>query len=243
MESAIKITLQATPRTIFGKKVRAMRRDGTIPGNIFGKNFKSQAISIAPKNFSAAYKQAGETGLMYIELDGKAIPTLLSDIQYHPSRDSIIHVDLRKVDLTQKTEANVPIKFIGESVAVAQKNGVLITQMDHITVKALPADIPHDIEVDISALVDIGNEIKVLSCPKSDKYEILDEPEKTIVSVTEHVEEVIEVQTTTEAPEIITEKPAEGEEGAEAGSAPVAAAEPAKEEKTDKGGKGGRGDK
>ncbi len=242
MESTTKITLPAIPRTILGKSVRKMRKDGSIPGNIFGKGFKSQSILLNPKDFSSAYKQAGETGLMYVELDGKSIPALLSDVQYHPSRDSIIHVDLRKVDLTIKTEASVPVKFIGESVAVAQKNGVLITQLDHILVKALPADIPHDIEVDISALAEIGNEIKVSSLPKSADYEILDDPERTIVSVTEHVEEVIEVQTTTEAPEILTAKPDEegAEGGAEAGAAP--AAEPAKDDKGDKGGKG-RGDK
>lgn len=238
MESTEKITLQATPRTVFGKSVRKIRKDGTIPGNIFGKDFKSQAITMNPKAFSAAYKQAGETGLMYIELEGKSIPALLSDIQYHPSRDSIIHIDLRKVDLSIKTEASVPVKFIGESAAVIQKNGVLITQLDHILVKALPADIPHDIEVDLSALAEIGNEIKVSALPKSADYEILDDPERTIVSVTEHVEQVIEVQTTTEAPEILTAKPdaeGEGAEGAEAGAAP--AAEPAKDDK------GGRGDK
>lgn len=241
MESATKITLQATPRTVFGKSVRKIRKDGTIPGNIFGKDFKSQAILLNPKDFHTAYKQTGETGLMYVEMDGKSIPTLIADIQYHPSADSILHVDLRKVDLTVKTEAEVPVKFIGESVAVAQKNGVLIHQMDHITVEALPADIPHTIEVDISALAEIGDEIKVSSLPKSATYEIKDDPEKTIVSVTEHVEEVIEVQTTTEAPEILTAKPdEEGAEGTEAGAAP--AAEPAKEEKQDKGGKG-RGDK
>jgi large subunit ribosomal protein L25 len=238
MESTEKITLQATPRTVFGKSVRKIRKDGTIPGNIFGKDFKSQAITMNPKAFSAAYKQAGETGLMYIELEGKSIPALLSDIQYHPSRDSIIHVDLRKVNLSIKTEASVPVKFIGESVAVTQKNGILITQLDHILVKALPADIPHDIEVDLSVLTETGNEIKVSALPKSADYEILDDPERTIVSVTEHVEQVIEVQTTTEAPEILTAKPdEEGAEGAEAGAAP--AAEPAKD---DKGGKG-RGDK
>lgn len=234
METATKITLQASPRTLFGKKVRKMRKSGTIPANIFGKDFKSQAISLAPRDFSAAYKEAGQTGLMYVELDGKSIPTILSDIQYHPSEDSILHVDLRKVDLKQKIEAEVPIKFVGESVAVAQKNGVLITQMDHIRVEALPTNIPHHIEIDISILQDIGNEIKVSSLPKSDAYEILDEPERTIVSVTEHVEEVIEVQTTSEAPEIITAKPdEEGAEGAETSAAAPAApaAEPAKPEK------------
>lgn len=235
METSTKITLQATPRTIFGKKVRALRKTGAIPANIFGKGFKSQAVTLAPKEFSTAYKMAGATGLMYVELEGKSIPTLLADVQYHPSADSIIHVDLRKVDLTIKTQANVPVKFIGESVAVSQKNGVLITQMDHVTVEALPANIPHDLEVDISILTEIGNEIKVSSLPKSADYEVLDDPERTIVSVTEHVEEVVEVQTTTEAPEILTAKPDAEGEGAEGGDA--GAAEPAKESKADKGDK------
>lgn len=223
-----KITLKATPRTLMGKSVRRMRKAGAVPANVFGSGFESQAISVDLKEFSTVFREAGETAVIYLGLDDKEIPTLLTHIQKDPRLDSILHIDFRKVDLKKKIEAQVPFNFIGESEAVLQKNGVLITQMDTITVEALPADIPHEIEVDIAVLKEIGDEIKVSALSASDKYIFIDESEKVIVSVTEHKEEVIEVQTTSEAPEILTEK-AEGEEG---GDTPAEGGAPASEEPT-----------
>lgn len=207
-----KTIIAAQPRTVFGKQVQAIRKLGFVPANIYGKDFESKAISMNAVEFLTTYKKAGETTVVYVEVEGKTIPTLITDIQLHPVKRYIIHVDLRKVDLKKKIEAEVPVKLIGESIAVDQKNGVLISQLDTITIESLPTNIPHEIEIDISALKEIGDQITVGSIPKSDTYEIMDEPERVIVSVTEHVEEVIEVQTTTEAPEILTEKAPEGEE-------------------------------
>lgn len=209
-----KITINATPREVFGKQVNALRKSGILPANIYGKDFDSKAISLNYAEFYKTFKHAGETSVVYVEVDGKIIPTLITDIQIHPLSRTILHADLRKVDLKKKIEAYVPIKIIGESEAVNQKNGVLITQLDRISIEALPTNIPHDIEIDISVLKEIGDEITVGSIPKSDTFEVTEDPERVIVSVTEHIEETVEVQTATEAPEILTEKAAEGEEAA-----------------------------
>ncbi len=211
-----KIVLQATIRETFGKSVRMMRRNGQIPANIYGPKFESKAITVDAKTFNSLYREAGETGVIYIETGETSIPTLVTNIQYDPTKGNFIHVDFRKVDLNKKIEANVPLVIVGESVAVQQKNGVLLTQMDEVTVESLPTDIPHQIEIDISVLQEIGDEIKVAQLPTSDKYTIMDDPERVIVSVTEHKEESIEPETVTAAPEITTEKAAEGEEGSEA---------------------------
>lgn len=208
-----KMTLQAAVRDTLGKSVRIMRKEGKIPANIYGTNFESKAISVDAKEFYAIYKEAGETGVIYIEVDGKSYPTLVTDIQYDPTKGNFIHVDFRKVDLNKKIEAYVPFTFIGESIAVEQKNGVLLTQMDEVAVEALPADIPHEIQVDISPLQEIGDAITVAQLPTSDKYVVTADPELVIVSVTEHKEESVEPETVTEAPEITSEKPDESEDG------------------------------
>ena len=213
-----KITLKAEVREVLGKQVRSLRKDGILPANIFGKGFESKAIKVDAHQFLLTFRKAGETSVIYVEVDGTTIPTLISDIQIHPLTRKILHADLRKVDLKKKVEANVPIVFVGESEAVKQKNGVLITQKDQITIEALPTNIPHQIEIDIAALKEIGDEILVSSIAKSSTFEIVDDPELVIVSVTKHVEEEIEVQTASEAPEILTEKAADGEEGAAAPS-------------------------
>jgi large subunit ribosomal protein L25 len=213
-----KLILTAENRTAFGKKTKRLRKEGFLPANIFGQDFESLAITVKALDFQKIYKTAGETGVVYIEVGDKSIPTLLGDLQYHPSLGMILHADFRKVNLKKKIEAHVPFAFVGESDAVAHKNGVLITNLDEVTVEALPNDIPHEIEIDIAKLKEIGDQIKVSDLGTSDKYTVQDDPESVIVSVTEHKEESIEPETVSEAPEITTEVAPEGE-GAEAPAA------------------------
>ncbi len=227
-----KTTLQATKRDVVGKKVKQLRKTGQIPANIFGPQFKSVSISIQMKDFFHAYKVARETGIVYIDLDKESIPTLIKHVQRDPITDNLFHVDFRKIDLKQKIETVVPVQTINDSEAVMVKGGVLLIQANELMIEALPQDIPAHIEIDISVLKDLGQEIKVKDLKKSASYEVKEDPERTIVSVIEHKEESTETQTATTGPEIITEKKVEGEEGTptEAGKEE---AKPA-EEKTEK---------
>ncbi len=205
------IKLHAEPRTMLGKKVKRMRKEGKIPSNVFGPDFKSVSITVTMSDFAAAYRVAHETGIIDIDMDGTTVPTLVKTIQRDPISGNVLHVDFRKIDLKQKIETTVPVAFVGESEAVNHKNGVLITQNDHLTVEALPEEIPAQIEIDLSALKEIGDEIKVSDLSKSDSYTVQDDPETVIVSVTAHKEESVEPETTAAAPEVITEKAEEGE--------------------------------
>ncbi len=212
-KSQEKITLSAEIRNLVGKKAKKLRKQGLILSNIFGQDFKSQAISVNYKDFLKVYKIAKETGIIYLQLEKKEIPVLIKNIQKHPVTNEIIHVDFRKIDLKKKIETEVPIKTIGESEAVTQKGGVLLIQSDHLLIEALPEDIPQEIEIDISIIKDIGQEIKVADLPKSDKYEIKTPLEKVLVSVIAHKEESVAPETTTVAPELIEkEKPEEKKE-------------------------------
>ena len=214
-----KTVLTAEMRTITGKKVNALRKQGMVPANVFGPNFDSKSITVTLKDFTAAYKVAHETGIVYVNVDKDSIPTLIKDIQKHPVTGFILHVDFRKIDLTQKIVTTVPVHFEGDSVAVNQLNGVLITQNDHLDIEALPEKIPAHIEVDISALKEIGDEITVKDIKANPDYVIITDPETVVVSVTAHKEESVVPETTTTAPEVITEKAPE--EGGEEGAAPA----------------------
>lgn len=224
-----KLTLSAVSRTIFGKKLNQIRKSGLIPGNIFGPNFKSQAVSVNIRDFLKIYKIAKETAIVYLGLDKDEIPVLIKQIQKHPVKDHILHVDFRKIDLKQKIETAVPIKVIGVSEAVSQKGGVLLTQTENLMIEALPQDLPPNIEIDISKLKEIGQEIKVADLVKSEKYTVKDPVEKVIVSVVAHKEESITPETTAAAPEVITAKEEVAEAGAPAAATPEAKAETAKE--------------
>ena len=170
-----RLTLTVQPRTIFGKKLKRLRRDGNIPANIFGPDFKSQAVSVSFKDFIKVYKTAKETGVVYLKINSNELPILIKNVQRHPVTDHILHADFRKIDLKQKILTDVPIKVVGRSEAVVQKAGVLLTLTESLAVEALPINIPHYIEVDISQLKEINQEIKVSDLPKSDKYQVKEE--------------------------------------------------------------------
>ncbi len=218
-----KLVLNVASRTTFGKKLKKLRKEGMLPANIYGPDYKSQSVSLGFKDFLAVYKVAKETGVVYLKLNNDELPTLIKYVQTHPVNDHILHIDFRKIDLKQKIQTKVPVKVIGQSEAVLQKNGVLLTLSDSLSVEALPTNIPHQIEIDISILKEIGKEIKVSDLKKSDKYEIKDPAEKVIVSVVEHKEESVTPETApAEAPEVITAAPVEeGVAPAEEGGKPA----------------------
>jgi len=205
-----KLILNVESRKIFGKKLNRVRNLGLLPANIYGTDFKSQSISTNLKDFIKTYRVAKETGVIYLTLNKEEIPTLIKNVQRHPVTDVFLHVDFRKIDLAKKIETEVPVKTVGISEAVSQKGGVLLIQTEILLVEALPQDIPHQIEIDVSLIKEIGQEIKVADLLKSDKYQIKTASEKVIVSVIAHKEESVTPETTVAAPEIITEAPEEG---------------------------------
>ncbi|MFZ2206491.1 MAG: 50S ribosomal protein L25 [Microgenomates group bacterium] len=223
-----KMILEAQLRTVFGKKNKNLRKQGLLPGNIYGTNFPSQAVSVNYIEFKRTYRIVGETGIVYVKTEKEEVPTLVTALQRDPLEGLLLHVDFRKVDLNIKIEAEVPLTFVGVAPA-ANAGGVILTQTDKVTVEALPQNIPHNIEVDLSELKEVGNEIKVSQLPKNELYVIMTDAEKVLVSVAAHKEESVIAETTAAAaPEVLTAKPeGEGEEGAAATTTP---AEPAKKE-------------
>jgi len=206
-----KQTLEVKSRELVGKKAKKLRKQGLVLANIYGPEFKSKSVSVDLKSLLKTYKIVKETGVVYLKLDSSEVPVLIKNIQKHPVTDFILHVDFRKIDLKKKIETAVPVKTTGVSEAVSQKGGVLLLQTESIDIEALPQDIPHYIEIDISTIKEIGQEIKVSDLKKSASYEIKTDSNKVVVSVVEHKEESITPDTTVAAPEVITEAPKEGE--------------------------------
>lgn len=204
-ENKEKISLPAKIRNIFGKKVKKLRKEGLIPATVYGVNFKSKSISVNKKEFIKVYRLAKETKIINLQIEKEEIPVLIKNIQIHPITNEIIHVDFRKIDLTKTLITEVPIKLTGTSEAVNQKGGVLLVHSHTIVVEALPQDLPQNIEIDISILKEIGQEIKVSDLPKSEKYKIKTPSDKVLVSITAHKEEKTTPDTSTITPEITKE--------------------------------------
>jgi len=202
-----KTVLDAKVRTVFGKKNKHLRKEGLLPANIYGTKFPSLAISVNYIEFKRTFRIVGETGVVYIKTEKDEIPTLITSLQRDPIEGLVLHADFRKVDLSIKIEAEVPLTFVGIAPAV-NAGGVILTQTDKVTVEALPQDIPNHIEIDMSILKEIGAEIKVSDIPVNAAYVIKTDPTKVLLSVTAHKEESVIAETTAAAaPEVLTAKP------------------------------------
>ena len=162
------IELRAQTRTIKGKKVGALRRQGIIPANIYGRGIESLPVQIEVRAFRDALAKAGHSTVVDVHVvsgsgqeDGKSHPVLIENIATHPASGKVQHVDLRQVDLNRPVRAAVALVLIGESLAVKNEGGVLVHPLDNLEVEALPRALPHEIEVDISVLTELDQSITV----------------------------------------------------------------------------------
>lgn len=221
-----KINLQADKRKTFGREIKKLRKQGILPANVFGKDIKSLALQLDVKNFIVVHKQAGETGIIDLNIDSKtSYPVLISAVQYHPVTDSLLHVDFRKIDLKEKVQVAVPIEIIGTAPGVT-KGGVLVKIMSHIQIEALPTELPEKISIDVSKLEEIGQSIAVKDLKiDSAKVKLLVEDEnQLVIKIEEPAKEEVEEKPAEVVPAEGEAVPAEGEavpkEGAKAEAKP-----------------------
>jgi len=167
------IKLTAQKRTLVGKKVKKLRKEGLIPANIFGKKIKSQSLSLDKKEFEKVFEEVGETRIVNLEVGGEkeGRPVMIQNLQRNPVTEEILHADLRQVILTEKVTAGIPVEMTGEAPAAEQKLGILIQNISEIEVEALPLDLPEKFAVDVSGLANVGDEILVKSI-KIDKSKV-----------------------------------------------------------------------
>jgi|SRR5438105_6779800 len=189
--------LQVAPREVLGKKVKALRREGLTPANIYGHNVKSQTIQVATEELKHVLKSAGRNDIVYLRLDGDdPRPTFVRDVQQHPVTDAIQHVDFLQISLREKVRADVPIHLTGIAPAVDTYGGILMHGLDHVTVEALPTEVPSFLEIDVSPLTEINQALHVSDLDLPDGVTLLTDVEQVVAKVAppavEPVEEVPE---------------------------------------------------
>lgn len=202
-----KHTLVANKREALGRKVKKVRATGQIPATVYGKNVKSVSVSVPADKFVQMYDEVGETGLIELLIEDKkgaiGLPAgrqvLIHNVQKDPVTWSILHVEFHQVDLKVKVHANVPLVTIGESPAVTQKKGVVLTILDEIEVEALPTDLPEKIEVDIRSLSDVNAEVKVGDLMIPEGVTVLSDASLTVVKIGSLVSREAEAEAAAEA--------------------------------------------
>lgn len=201
---------------------RRLRRQGLIPGVIYGGGKEPRPISVEERVLRQALTGAGGLhAILDVTLDGQetARPSILKSYQQDPVKGTLTHIDLQEVDLTKPIQARVVVELVGESVGVSE-GGVLSQVNREITVEALPLEIPDHLELDVSAMV-IGDTLRLSDLPHREGVRFLDDPDETVLATltmpTRFVEPEVEVEELEEgelpegeeAPE--GEAPAEGE--------------------------------
>lgn len=161
----------------------ALRKSNLVPCIVYGNETDNVQIMCDYNTLFKVYAKAGESTVIDLDVNGKTLPVLIHAIDFDPVSDRIIHVDFYAVNLKKAIEANVPLHFVGVSPAVKDEGGVLVTIRDHVTVECLPRDLPHAIDVDISAMVefDVALHVSDIIVPKG--VTILDEPDTGIATV------------------------------------------------------------
>jgi len=179
------VKLKAELRAETGKQAGKLRKAGLIPAVLYGSKTEAKNLSVNKKEFVKVYSQAGESTLVQLEVSGdKPKTVLVHDVQHHFLADEPTHIDFYEVDMTKKIHTHISLVFSGDSKAVKDLGGVLVKNMSEIEVEALPSDLPHHIEVNISGLSTFEDSVKIsdLSIDAS-KVKVLAEPNAIIAKV------------------------------------------------------------
>jgi large subunit ribosomal protein L25 len=229
------ISLNAKVRTNAGKALRTLRKKGGVPAVTYGHGVESVPLELSAQEFGKVFAKAGSSTVVSLKLDGADKNVVIHDVQHDPVTGEVTHVDFYQVRMDEVLKAQVPLKFIGTSHAVKDLGGILIKPADQLEVEALPADLPHEIVVDLSKLEELNSKLtlKDLALPKGVKV-LVDSPDFSVAlvepprseeelakldeAVTEDVEAVEGVKKPAEGEEVA----AEGEESATAEGKPEA---------------------
>lgn len=224
MELMEKILIQATRREITGKKVSVLRRQGKLPGVMYGRHIEPTPILMDLRAASKAFFKLSASSVVTIELDGEEYPALVREKQRDFIKNILKHVDLQVVSMKEKIRSMVTVELIGLSPAIKNMNGVVVQNLNQIEIEALPQDLPDHLELDLTSLENIGDSLLVSDLEVSDKVSILSNPDETVVVITgaaqeieeeEEEEEIDEFAEGDEEPEISEQRGKKEEEGEE----------------------------
>ncbi len=171
-----------TGREIGSSSTRRLRADGKIPGVVYGHGSEPIPVAVVAREFQLAMSgEAGLNTLLSLDVDGKSLLTLARDIQHHPVRNTVSHIDFLIVNRDELISAEVTINLVGEAVEVAHGDGIVDQQLFTLHVKAKPTEIPPSVDIDISSLT-IGGALHVSDIAIPAGVELESDPEATVVA-------------------------------------------------------------
>jgi len=185
--------VEAQPRASRGKnEARRTRRSGLIPAVVYGAFKDAVAVTVNPKDISKIiHSKTGHNSIFDLDIAGvEKTPVMVADEQYDPIKSNLLHIDLRRIDLTRKLRVSVPIHATGEAKGVKQQGGVLDLVTRQVEIECVPDDIPNQFDVDVTELM-IGNAIRVSELPVKEGVRVLTNGDAVIAHVVGIKEEAV----------------------------------------------------
>lgn len=203
------LILMAEPRDIHGKKVKRLRREGMIPGVVYGPVVDGTvSVSVNDRDFNKFFMAHGHSTIFSLKWDGGDQPVLIREVQRDPVRQDYLHIDFFAPNMKVKLRQNISVSLSGD---VDVSGGVLQQALTELEVEALPSDLPSEITVDISSLTEIHDTVTIADIPAMDNVEIITDVDTVIASI---IAEAVEPEEPEEG-EAVDGEEAEGEEAAE----------------------------
>jgi large subunit ribosomal protein L25 len=177
-----------------------IRNKGQVPAVLYGYGTEVVSLSVDEPDFVKAYREVGKNGVLKLNVDNKKYSVMVQDMQVHPLKNTITHIDFIALDLNKETEAEVPVVLTGDSAGV-KEGGVLQRVLPAVSVRAKPGDFPEQLEASVESL-QIGDSLTVKDLPTGSNYVILHEEDEVLASVTPPtVQEVEETDEETDGDE------------------------------------------
>ena len=183
--------LEAAPRTAGTKNdARRVRRDGKVPGVVYGAGKQALAVSVDPRQVARILQsETGHNTVFDLAVNGERTKAMIVDWQYEPMKGALLHIDLKRIAMDQKLTVNVPIELVGEAAGVKQQGGILEQILREVEVECLPGDIPNSVELNVSELV-FGTVLRVSDLQKSEKVKYVSDPDQPVAHIISIKEEV-----------------------------------------------------
>ena len=208
--------LNAMKREGSGKnRVDKLRAEGQIPAVIYQKGEENELVQVKDLEFAHVYNKAGSSSLVDLVVDSDTKKVLIKEVQRHPYRNEVLHVDFQGVRMDEAVRLMVPVVLLHRDEIRVQPS-ILLQMIDEIEVECLPGDIPAQAEVDVENM-QIGDVITIadLDVSKNEKVNVLIDENEPVASLNEPQEEVVEEETEEESTEA-ADVPVVGEEETEA---------------------------
>jgi len=206
------IIIKAQKRTVMGKKVNALRREGWLPGVVYGRHLQAFPIQMPAHETSLIMSKLTSSSLVTIDVDGEKHTAIVRDRQRDVIYGRLTHVDFLALSLNEKLRTTVGLELVGEAPVLKLADVILNQGVFELELECLPQDLPSKIEVDVSKIASMDDLITVGSLNLGDKITVLTDPSEVIISVGYSEQEKEPAVEAVEAPEVVERGKKEEEE-------------------------------